>query len=233
MKDFFGILGGMGTMATENFVRTLDRLTEAHSDQNFLNYLVFNHACISDRTAYIFDRTKDNPLSFLKEDIQQLNSLSADFVVITCNTAHYFLPELTAIAKMPILNMPSLAVQACKKRTAGTLKISILATDGIIASGLYQEKISAQSDQAIIPDKELQIQVMKFIYQDIKQNNRIEADKYHHLVEKLLIKQKCDYVILGCTEFSVAQEREPYISDRVIDAQQVLANTAVSMAKNS
>ncbi|WP_180371028.1 aspartate/glutamate racemase family protein, partial [Oenococcus oeni] len=75
MKDFFGILGGMGTMATENFVRTLDRLTEAHSDQNFLNYLVFNHACIPDRTAYIFDRTKDNPLPFLKEDIQQLNSL--------------------------------------------------------------------------------------------------------------------------------------------------------------
>ncbi|WP_143790835.1 amino acid racemase, partial [Oenococcus oeni] len=86
MKDFFGILGGMGTMATENFVRTLDRLTETHSDQNFLNYLVFNHACIPDRTAYIFDRTKDNPLPFLKEDIQQLNSLSADFVVITCNT---------------------------------------------------------------------------------------------------------------------------------------------------
>ncbi|KLD59348.1 hypothetical protein WP50_19155, partial [Lactiplantibacillus plantarum] len=33
MKNCFGIIGGMGTMATEDFVHTVNRLTVTHRDQ--------------------------------------------------------------------------------------------------------------------------------------------------------------------------------------------------------
>ena len=45
----------------------------------------------SDRTAYILDQTKENPVPYLVADIQKQNLLQPDFIVLTCNTAHYFL----------------------------------------------------------------------------------------------------------------------------------------------
>lgn len=40
MENFFTILGGMGTLATESFIHTLNKRTEAHRDQDYLNYIV-------------------------------------------------------------------------------------------------------------------------------------------------------------------------------------------------
>lgn len=43
MKNFFTILGGMGTLATESYVRLLNNKTETHKDQDYLDYIVGNH----------------------------------------------------------------------------------------------------------------------------------------------------------------------------------------------
>ena len=94
MRDFFTILGGMGTMATESFVRQLNKRTPTHADQDYLNYILYNHATIPDRTAYIPDRSKPNPIPLLQEDIRQQNILQPSFIVLTCNTAHYFFDDL-------------------------------------------------------------------------------------------------------------------------------------------
>ncbi|MBE6171902.1 MAG: aspartate racemase, partial [Enterococcus faecium] len=62
MENFFSILGGMGTMATESFVRLINHRVKAAKDQDYLNYVLFNHATVPDRTAYILDQTKENPV---------------------------------------------------------------------------------------------------------------------------------------------------------------------------
>jgi len=58
MEEMFTILGGMGTAATETFVHLIDELTPAKKDQDYLNYVVFNHAEIPDRTAYFLDNSQ-------------------------------------------------------------------------------------------------------------------------------------------------------------------------------
>ena len=50
-RPFFAVLGGMGTLATESYIRLVNRETYAHSDQEFLDYVVFNDAAVPDRTA--------------------------------------------------------------------------------------------------------------------------------------------------------------------------------------
>ena len=49
-RPFFAVLGGMGTLATESYVRLVDAATHAHSDQEYLDYVVFNDASVPDRT---------------------------------------------------------------------------------------------------------------------------------------------------------------------------------------
>lgn len=92
MQQFFTILGGMGTLATESYVRLLDKRTPIHRDQDYLNYLVVNHATVPDRTTWILDHSQPDPNEALIEDIKQQSLLNPAFFVLICNTAHYSIP---------------------------------------------------------------------------------------------------------------------------------------------
>lgn len=118
MENFFSILGGMGTLATESFVRILNRRTQTHKDQDYLNYVLFNHATVPDRTAYILDNTLENPVPYLMDDIEKQNLLKPNFIVLTCNTAHYFFDELQAATEIEILHMPREAAKVVLKKAS-------------------------------------------------------------------------------------------------------------------
>ena len=75
MQKFFTIIGGMGTMATESYVHQLNLRTPAHADQEYLNYILVNHATVPDRTDYILDHSQPSPLPSLLEDIKQQSQL--------------------------------------------------------------------------------------------------------------------------------------------------------------
>ena len=75
MKNFFAILGGMGTLATTNFLVELNKRHQPTKDQDFFNYVLFNHAEVPDRTTYILDQSAPNPLPVLLEAIAKINIL--------------------------------------------------------------------------------------------------------------------------------------------------------------
>ncbi|MCA1386995.1 amino acid racemase, partial [Bradyrhizobium sp. BRP05] len=112
MENFFTILGGMGTLATESFIHTLNKRTEAHRDQDYLNYIVVNHATIPDRTEYIKNPSLENPEEKLIDDIKIHSQLSPKFFVVPCNTAHYYFDEMQKATEIPILHMPRIAVDS-------------------------------------------------------------------------------------------------------------------------
>lgn len=84
MNDFFTVIGGMGTQATESYIHYLNLNTNAKSDQEYLDYILVNHASVPDRTDYILDSTKPNPFLPLKEDIIQQSKLKPKFFTLPC-----------------------------------------------------------------------------------------------------------------------------------------------------
>ena len=89
-RPFFAVLGGMGTLATESFIRLVNRAVPTHTDQDFLDYVVFNDASVPDRTAFILGRSDDDPFPVLADDVAKATAMGAAFIVLTCNTAHVF-----------------------------------------------------------------------------------------------------------------------------------------------
>ncbi len=69
----------MGTEATETFIHLLNEQTPATKDQDYLNYILVNHATIPDRTDYIMDHKKPNPFLPLAADIKQQSQLQPAF----------------------------------------------------------------------------------------------------------------------------------------------------------
>ncbi|MDN6840145.1 MAG: amino acid racemase, partial [Tetragenococcus halophilus] len=131
MENFFTILGGMGTLATESFVHVLNERTPIRSDQDYLNYLLVNHATVPDRTDFILGKSTEDPSRVLKEDLRQYTKLQPAFFVLTCNTAHHFFDELQEVTNIPILHMPRLAAEVTSQKfgkKTGKTRVGLLAT---------------------------------------------------------------------------------------------------------
>lgn len=222
MHNFFVILGGMGTLATESFVHLLNSRTPAKNDQEYLNYLIVNHAQIPDRTAFIKDKTADDPRPMLLEDIQSFEKLHPDFFVLTCNTAHYFFEDLQNKTTIPILHMPKLAVTALTTRYPNTTHPTVifLGTEGSLLSGIYQSFIEQAGYTFLAPDTLLQQEVNTLIYEDIKNHNHLNLARFHRIVSALLVLAPDAIILLGCTELSYLYEAyKQELTYSIIDAQ--------------
>ena len=229
--SFFVILGGMGTLATESFLRTMNAQTEAKLDQDYLDYILVNHATIPDRTAFIQDHTLPDPGQFLAKDIKMLLPSQPDFFVIPCNTAHYFYYELAEKTDIPILNMPRLALAKAKTVSPKEYpKIAVLATDGTVRAEVYgfEQSQFFPELELVYPGAEVQAQVMKLIY-DTKENNK-NHEVLTEIIKQQFLRFHVDAVILACTELSLLYEDMADMPG-VVDAQVELAQAAIKKAK--
>lgn len=226
MKNFFVILGGMGTLATTNFLNDMNKIYRPNSDQEYLNYIVINHATVPDRTSYILKKSKDNPYDYLKEDIENVDKLDPDFYLITCNTAHFFYDDLKKLTKKPIINMIDLVenkLNSIKKPST----IGIFATEGTIKSKLFNNVIEKCGHKTLISSKKLQEDINTCLYKDVKENGLINLERYHKSLDKMM-DEGADYIIIGCTEASyINSEDYKSASYPLIDSEKELVNESV------
>ena len=115
---FVGVLGGVGPMATVYFEQMVLELTDASCDQDHLNMLVCNHATIPDRTAFILGESKLSPLFDMARDAQMLARAGCGFLVLPCNTAHFFHEHIQNAVSIPLLNIIEETVKACAGQNA-------------------------------------------------------------------------------------------------------------------
>ncbi|MDK8502001.1 amino acid racemase [Aerococcus sp. UMB1112A] len=224
MKHFFGIIGGMGTVATTNFLEEMNKLYRPESDQAYLNYILFNHATVPDRTAYILDHNQASPVEPLIEDIKQIESLGPDFLAIPCNTAHYFFDDLQAATDLPIINMLTLVEEALADHQGE--KIGICATKGTSQSGLYHRTIERAGCQPLAPDEALQEKIMTLIYDQVKNQALADLSLYEEILSDFM-DQGASAVILGCTEVSYVNSHDPKKAFPIIDAEKLLVAEVV------
>lgn len=229
MENFFSIMGGMGTLATESFVHLLNERTIANKDQDYLNYILFNHATVPDRTAYILDNQKTDPLPYLLSDIKMQNQLGTSFIVLTCNTAHYFYDELQAKSAAPILHMPKEAVKKLQETFPGE-KVAFLGTEGSIKAGVYENELTTAGFQTWYPPKELQEKVNYLIYHEIKERGILNQALYFEILETVIKDFGCSSMILGCTELSLMEASVTTHNYPVVDAQSVLVDVTIEKA---
>lgn len=222
-----GVLGGLGPMATVYFYDMVVEMTDAKIDQNHVDMIIINRASTPDRTAYIVGESEQSPLETLIQDAKRLERCGCDFLVLTCNTAHYFYEKLRDSVDIPFLNMIEETVNHAIKK--GHSKIGILATSGNIKTKLYQDMCEKMGVGYYVPDEDTQRLVMKLIYDDVKAGKKADMNDFNRIVEKL--KQNgCDCAILGCTELSIIKKDEKLPDEFFVDSSEVLAMRTIDLA---
>jgi len=223
-----GILGGMGPEATADLFLRIIRATPAKRDQDHLRVIIYSNSKVPDRTPAILGKGS-SPLPELLRTGRTLEAAGADFIIIPCNTAHYYYDDLVKGLKLPILHMIRLAAEETRRKSKGITRAGLLASDGTIASRLYDKAFSGAGIEIVTPPKDRQADVMRAIYQYIKAGDLDGGDVVLHEVAKELVGAGSEAVICGCTEVSLVL-KEGDLNVPVIDPLQVLAEAAVDYA---
>ncbi len=221
-RTTLGVVGGLGPAATAYFMELVTAMTDAKTDQEHLDMIVYSRPSIPDRTAYILDHTKESPLSAMAALCKKLTEQGARCIAIPCMTAHYFHDALSECSA-PIIHGIRETVAHLKSK--GITKAGILATDGTIRSGLFHDALAQQGLTPIAPSAQGQARVMQLIYRDIKAGKQPDMACFHAVRQELL-DNGAQAIILGCTELSLIK-RDYAIGAGFIDVLEVLAQQSV------
>lgn len=226
MKQAVGVIGGVGPMATVYYMQRVIEMTKAGCDQEHINMLVFNDCDIPDRTAFITEKSPDNPLPVMVEDAKRLEAAGCEFVVIPCNTAHYFYDELEQAVEIPVVNIVEETIRYAKARVQDLSCVGIMATTGTIVTGTYQKYAERAGLSFAVPDENEQNLLMQIIYDGVKAGKPVPRADFDRVANHLRAKgAQC--LILGCTELSVLKRDLPINDPDVLDSIDVLASETV------
>lgn len=231
-KPILGILGGVGPLATAYFMQVLVRKTPAMTDQENMPTIVFNDPQIPDRTAYILDHSKPNPVPEMTKVARWLENAGADYIAIPCNTAHYFYDAINDAVHIPVVNiMWETATRiASQVHEGGT--VGLMATEGTVSSGVFQECFTRRGLLTMVPTPEEQARITSLIYDCVKANQPYDPSLFLSCARSLHARG-CDAVVVGCTELSVIYQELPERPSWLYDSLDILADRCCGIYVNS
>ena len=246
-----GILGGMGTQAGLDFCNKLAIQYRGKIDQDYPLFFLYNKSnipgrpesigktagALSNRFENIVSKKKyEKVLKSLVDGCKKLEKAKCKFIVIPCNTAHYWYKDLQKKIKIPIINMPKEVFNHTKKNCKKNTQIGLLATEGTLKTKVY-DKIFNKNFKLFFPNNKLQKKSVNQAIKDVKMGNVKKAAKIIQPAINYLIKNKCKKIILGCTELPIAifayQSIKTVKSSKIfLDPNLILANAAMKKYKN-
>ena len=213
-----GILGGMGTQAGLDFCNKLAKLNKGKTDQQYPLFVLYNKSNIPGRPESIGLHAKtlstipEKPKNIVKykkvlksllSGCRSLEKSGCKFIVIPCNTAHYWYDDLQKKISIPIINMPKEVFKHTQKTCTKNSKIGLLATEGTLKTKIY-DRLFEKNFQLIKPTDALQKNSVNKAIKFVKMGRIKEAEKAIRPAVNALIKLKCKKIILGCTELPIA-----------------------------
>jgi len=196
-----GILGGMGTQAGLDFCNKLAVINRGKVDQKYPLFILYNKSNIPKRPENL--KKYSNVLKSLIKGCLLLQKNKCKFIVMPCNTAHYWYNDLQKKIKIPIISMPKEVYLHTKKSCKKNSKIGILCTEATLKTRVYN-KYFDKNYKLVSPLRSLQKKYVNKAIKYVKMGKVKEAEKVLRPAVNYLIKIKCKKIILGCTELPVA-----------------------------
>jgi len=197
-KPVLGVLGGMGGLASAEFVKTVYELSGEMSEQEQAGPAVVmcSDPAFPDRTA-AFLRGETQPiLTRLIDALELLDRMGASHFVICCMTIHYLLPQLPAALRERIISLPDVifsAVESVKK------KHLVISSTGTIKLELLQQhpRWEQDRDYFVFPSEDEQQQMHELIYEVKLNRNLKEASEF---VQRTMKDHHVDSFVAACSE---------------------------------
>lgn len=228
MNPLLGVLGGMGPLATVDFLAKLVEETPAQRDAEHVPVVVYSVPQIPDRPKAILEGG-ESPLPAMLAGIRTLKGAGATCIVIPCNTAHFWYDELVHEGGLPILHIADAACAQFAARGVAAGTVGLIATSGTLAAGFFQQRLAALGHRCIASSARDQDELVLPAIESVKRHEVARAHALAVRAAQNLRDQGAQAILLACTELPPAIEHAPSeIAALCIDATRALARAGVA-----
>lgn len=220
-----GVLGGMGPESTAIFYHALIQQCQkqygAQYDQDYPEVFIYNLP-IPDIVEGL--EKPDETLAQLVKGAQKIATIGVDFMVMPCNTAHYFYPGMAKSISIPFICI--FLATAKKIKAKGYKKVGFLATETTIKYKSYDKDFEKNNVELILPDQSEQERLTKIIM-NILAGHKFDSEKneLQQIIERLKAKG-AEAVVLACTDLPILLKQED-VDIEVFDTVEILAEATV------
>ena len=223
-----GVMGGMGPLATADFLNKVIEEAHATADEEHVPLLISCDPRIPPRPLAIV-ADGESPLPRLLEIRDRLLKAGATALVMPCNTAHYWYRDLTADCPVPFLSIVEASCSEALRLAGPGASIAVAGTRATLASGLFDRVLARHGLNAVMPtDDELDRALLPAIAA-VKAGQLQQAASLAFESLDAMAKRGADHILLACTELPIAlaaADRHP--SAVCIDTTRVLARATVA-----
>jgi aspartate racemase len=225
-KKVIGVLGGMGPESTAIFYHELiiqcQKQYGAQYDEDYPEIFIYNLP-IPNVVEGLKNPKKTLPV--LVKGAKKMESIGVDFLVMPCNTAHYFFNWIKKDVSIPFLSI--IEETAKKVKSKKYKKVGLLATETTIKYKIYEKVFDEYGIEIVVPKE--QDKVTKIIL-NILAGRKLDKDKNE--LKKIIEKLKnngAEAIILGCTDLPILLKPEE-IDLETFDTVEVLAESTIKYA---
>ncbi len=230
-----GILGGMGPMATVDFMQKLIAHTPATTDQEHVPVIIASIPQIPDRTA-AYQGLGPSPLDALIASGRRLIEAGASVIVMPCNTAHLWFEQLKKTLSVPMLHIVDATLERAMEERPRPRRVGLLATAATIDCGLYQSRAALRAEtleiEWLLPAPDERDHWVTPAIAAVKAGRLQSASGLLAAAAAALVRRGAEAIVMGCTEIPVVLHSTD-AAVPLIDATDALAARAVAWSRAS
>jgi aspartate racemase len=199
-SPLLGVLGGMGPLATVDFLHKLIEECPGSRDQDHVPVLTWSVPQIPDRQRALAG-TGESPLPALQAGVRMLEAAGVTRIAMPCSTAHHWFDELQALTTLPFFHIADASVDRLGARHR---PVGILATRGTTHTGLYQRRLAARGIEPLLSTQdEIDILFTPGCYA-VKRGELEQGGRLLEAAARRLLDRGATQLLLACTEVPIA-----------------------------
>ena len=200
-RKVVGILGGMGPEATILLQQRVLQIIDAQDDSDHLPLLIDMNPQVPSRIAHLIEGTGPSPAPVLIDMARRLQQAGVTTLAMPCNTAHYYLPQITDQLTVPFLDMVELSVARVSQYLPAGSRVGFLASPAIQKAEVFDPSLTRHDLVAIWPERPDEL---LSAIKDIKASG--PTDKAVGILSRAasdLVSAGAAHLIVACSEFSL------------------------------
>jgi aspartate racemase len=203
--DMVGVLGGLGPLASAEFLRTIYEFGISEPEQDSPRVIMYSDPSFPDRTESLLSGDAEPLLARLTAALERLCDAGASRIVICCVTLHYLLPRLPGHLRGRVISLIDVALAAVAEMKGRRL---LFCSTGTRKLGLFER--NSMWDKArefvVLPSERDQELIHSYIY-EVKANR--DPRELILPFQRLLSKYECSSFVAGCTELHLLAKAFP------------------------
>lgn len=218
-------------MASANLYKKIVEIAQhefrAEQDYDFPPISIYSLPLIGfDETGFV---DKELVCKQLISGLRNLEKSGADFIIIACNTVHYFQEQMQKSVKIPIVSIIDEAILQVKKSKLKT--VGLLTSESTRELKIYEQKFDKENIKSISVSSIEQKKINDIILDVMGGNDSIKDKKTLLSLANNLKAKGAQGIVVGCTELPLIINGSD-LKVKTFDTLEIIARAALKVAYN-